>query len=152
MKKKRHQVILELIEKNKITTQEELQDLLKMHGFDVTQATVSRDIKELMLVKRLNSKGEYSYSLPASEKNDENKLKSIFTQSVLNVDYAGNMVVVKCFAGMASAACSAIDSNSLGVSSIVGTIAGDDSFFILCRNDEAAKSINDSINSLLRND
>jgi len=149
MKKIRHQAILELIENNKITTQEELQELLKSKGFDVTQATVSRDIKELMLVKRLNSKGEYSYSLPARIKNEEIKFKSIFTQSVLDVDFAGNIIVVKCFAGTANAACAAIDSNSRGFKAIVGTIAGDDSFFILCRTPEDAERISETIKSML---
>ena len=133
MKKKRHQAILDLIENKRITTQEELQALLCEKGFDVTQATVSRDIKELMLVKSLGSDGQYKYSVSGKEKNDNSKFKSIFTHSVLNADYAGNICVVKCFAGTASAACAAIDSNSEEFSTIVGTIAGDDSFFILCR-------------------
>lgn len=149
MKKKRHQIILNLIENNKITTQEELQDLLKQKGFDVTQATVSRDIKELMLVKKLNSKGEYSYTLPSREKDDESKLKSIFTHSVLSVDYAGNIAVVKCFPGSANAACAAIDSNSNKYKAIVGTIAGDDSFFILCRTPEDAQNISHTIKNII---
>jgi transcriptional regulator of arginine metabolism len=150
MKKKRHQAILDLIENNRITTQEELQELLKEKGFDVTQATVSRDIKELMLVKKLNSKGEYSYTLPSHEKDDESKLKSIFTHSVVKVDYAGNIVVVKCFPGSANAACAAIDSNSHRYKSIVGTIAGDDSFFILCRTPEDTVEITNMINNIIK--
>jgi len=150
MKKKRHQIILDLIENNKVTTQDQLQELLKEQGFDVTQATVSRDIKELMLVKRLNSRGEYSYSLPKRDKNDENKLKSIFSQSVVNVDYAGNIVVVKCFSGMANAACAAIDSNAASYKSIVGTIAGDDSFFILCRTEKNATQLLETIKNFIK--
>lgn len=150
MKKKRHQAILELIENNRITTQEELQDLLKQQGFDVTQATVSRDIKELMLIKKLNSKGEYSYTLPSHEKDDESKLKSIFTHSVIDVDYAGNIVVVKCFPGSANAACAAIDSNFHKYTSIVGTIAGDDSFFILCRTPEDSIEIMKMIKNTIK--
>lgn len=149
MKKKRHQIILELIENNRITTQDQLQEMLKQQGFDVTQATVSRDIKELMLVKKLNSKGEYSYTLPNKERSEETKLKSIFSQSVIGVDYAGNIVVVKCFSGMANAACAAIDSNAISNKSIVGTIAGDDSFFILCRTEDAASSLVNTIKNFI---
>ncbi len=150
MKKKRQQAILELINNNVITTQEDLQELLKNRGFDVTQATVSRDIKELMLIKKLNSKGEYSYSLPSREKDDQAKLKSIFTQSVLDVDFAGNIVVVKCFPGSANAACAAIDSDTNKNKSIVGTIAGDDSFFILCRTEESAFEIMNMIKNIIK--
>jgi transcriptional regulator of arginine metabolism len=150
MKKKRHQAILELIDNNRITTQDQLQELLKQQGFDVTQATVSRDIKELMLVKRLNSKGEYSYSLPNHDKNEETKLKSIFSQSVLDIDYAGNIVVVKCYSGMANAACAAIDLNASSYKSIVGTIAGDDSFFILCRTPDDAIYLLNTIKNFIK--
>ncbi len=149
MKKKRHQIILELIENNRITTQDQLQEMLKEQGFDVTQATVSRDIKELMLVKRLNSKGEYSYTLPNKERSEETKLKSIFSQSVVGVDCAGNIVVVKCISGMANAACAAIDSNAIRNKSIVGTIAGDDSFFILCRTEDAAINLVSTIKNFI---
>ena len=150
MKKKRHQVILELIENNRITTQDQLQEMLKAKGFEVTQATVSRDIKELMLVKKLNSKGEYSYSLPNKERNEETKLKSIFSQSVIGIDYAGNIIVVKCFSGMANAACAAIDSNASDYKSIVGTIAGDDSFFILCRTENDAVALTNTIKNFIK--
>ena len=150
MKKKRHQAILDLISSQRITTQDQLQELLKEQGFDVTQATVSRDIKELMLVKKLNSKGEYSYSLPNHDKNEETKLKSIFAQSVIDVDYAGNIVVVKCFSGMANAACAAIDLNVANYKSIVGTIAGDDSFFILCRTEEDAVKLLNTIKNFVK--
>ncbi|MCR4563780.1 MAG: arginine repressor [Clostridiales bacterium] len=150
MKKKRHQIILELIENNRITTQDQLQEMLKKQGFDVTQATVSRDIKELMLVKKLNSRGEYSYALPNRDKNDETKLKSIFSQSVIGVDYAGNIIVVKCYSGMANAACAAIDSNAQSYKSIVGTIAGDDSFFILCRTEKDALELINTIQNFIK--
>ncbi|MBO4339186.1 MAG: arginine repressor [Clostridia bacterium] len=150
MKKKRHQIILELIENNRITTQDQLQEMLKKQGFDVTQATVSRDIKELMLVKKLNSRGEYSYALPNRDKNDETKLKSIFSQSVIGIDYAGNIIVVKCYSGMANAACAAIDSNAQSYKSIVGTIAGDDSFFILCRTEKDALELMNTIQNFIK--
>ena len=150
MKKKRHQIILELIENNRVTTQDQLQEMLRERGFDVTQATVSRDIKELMLVKKLNSRGEYSYSLPNRDKKDEIKLKSIFSQSVIDVDYAGNIVVVKCFSGMANAACAAIDSSAANYKSIVGTIAGDDSFFILCRTENDAVNLLTTIQNFIK--
>ena len=137
MKKERHIKILSLIEKNAIDTQEELMNKLRESGFEVTQATVSRDIKELRLVKILSEGGGYKYAAPDKEESAmENKYRAILRQSVRDVDSAGNIVVVKCYNGMANAACAAVD--SIHTAGIVGTLAGDDTIFVLLKTEEAA--------------
>lgn len=137
MKKERHIKILSLIEKNAIDTQEELMNKLRESGFEVTQATVSRDIKELRLVKILSEGGGYRYAAPDKEESGmENKYRAILKQSVRDVDSAGNIVVVKCYNGMANAACAAVD--SIHTAGIVGTLAGDDTIFVLLKTEEAA--------------
>lgn len=137
MKTKRHSKILELIQDNTIDTQEELLRLLKRDGYDVTQATVSRDIKELRLIKILASNGQYKYSTGKNETTDISvKFYSLFSDSVLNVEFAGNIVVLKCMVGMAQAVCAAMD--SMHWDGVVGTLAGDDTIFILVRNENSA--------------
>lgn len=137
MKKKRHEKMLEIIKKSEIDTQEELQERLRKNGFEVTQATISRDIKELRLVKELSVSGKYKYSTGRKlEKDFSNRLSSVFSESITSVDYALNTVVIKCFAGMANAACAAID--SMHWDGVVGTLAGDDTIFILCRTSDLA--------------
>ena len=141
MKLKRHEKILELILENVVDTQEQLLILLKKEGYNVTQATVSRDIKDLRLLKTLSSDGRYRYVFVAkgAANDDVARFKLIFNQTALSVDYAGHTVVVKCHTGMANAACAALD--LLSFSDIVGTLSGDDTFFILTRELENAKSL-----------
>ena len=129
MKSKRHAKILELIAEFEIDTQEELLKKLNDKGFKVTQATVSRDIKELRLVKVQAGSG-YKYSLGSGKESVDMSFKfhTVFSESVLNVESAENMVVIKCYSGMANAACAALDSVSW--KGLVGTIAGDDT--VLC--------------------
>lgn len=137
MKKNRHEAILALIEKEDIGTQEELMQKLNDLGFKVTQATVSRDIKSLKLIKTPVRSGQYKYSYVHRESEDySTKYYSILSHSVTNVDYAGNMAVVKCFSGMAQAACAALD--NLDIKNIVGTLAGDDTIFVLCKDENSA--------------
>ena len=109
MKQKRHGKILEIIQNNDIFTQEELLEKLNEYGYKVTQATVSRDIRELKLIKVIGSDGMYHYSLPENPDN-QSKLRTIFSGSVKSVDYAGNIVVVTCNTGMAQAVCASLDS------------------------------------------
>ena len=110
MKRNRHEAILSLVEKEELGTQEELMCRLHELGYNVTQATVSRDIKALKLVKSPVENGRYKYSAAKNENEDmSQKFFSILTHSVTGADYAGNMVVVKCISGMAGAACEAID-------------------------------------------
>ena len=148
MKKKRHEAILKLIKEFDIETQEELLIRLKESGFNVTQATISRDIKELGLVKSSSKYGGYKYiSRKKDIKENVHKFISIFRESVLGVDYAGHTIVVKSYAGMANAACAAID--SMSHDEILGTIAGDDTIFILCRTEEIASSFTNKLRNML---
>ena len=137
MKRNRHEAILSLVEKEELGTQEELMCRLHELGYNVTQATVSRDIKALKLVKSPVENGRYKYSAAKNENEDmSQKFFSILTHSVTGADYAGNMVVVKCISGMAGAACEAID--NLVEKGVVGTLAGDNTFFVLCRDEKSA--------------
>jgi transcriptional regulator of arginine metabolism len=148
MKKRRQAKILELISSKEIETQEELQDMLLEFGFEVTQATISRDIKELRLVKELSSRGRYVYS--TGKKNAQNinhRAGGIFSESIIKIDYALNTVVIKCFAGMANAACAAID--SMDLDEVLGSIAGDDTIFILCTSEEKAKEFTYKLRNML---
>ena len=140
MKKRRKAKILEIINNFEIETQEELQSKLRDAGFEVTQATISRDIRELRLVKEQSESGRYIYSAGKKNYNDNmaGRFISIFSESIISVDYALNTVCVKCFSGTANAACVAID--SMQWSGVVGTIAGDDTIFVLCKTEEFAKN------------
>lgn len=148
MKKKRLELILKTIEQQDIATQEELLIALKSHGLDVTQATVSRDIKELGLIKSMGRNGKYRYSAPKLNNNDAvRNFHNIIAPSVLWVDYAINTVVIKCYAGMAQAVCAAID--TMDFNGVVGTLAGDDTIFVLCRNEELAVEFMHSVRDMI---
>lgn len=135
MKNRRHDAILEIINSKSVATQEMLIQCLAEKGIITTQATLSRDIQQLSLVKQRDEHGVYRYMLPAAAVAE----KSIFSESVVSVDYAMNTIVLKCHAGMAQGTCAAIDSaNHEG---IVGTIAGDDTIFILMRTESDAKKL-----------
>ena len=148
MKSKRHSKIIEIINQKAIETQEELAEELKNLGFDVTQATVSRDIKSLKLIKTQDSRGKYKYSIMKNETNDIiDKLTSILKNTVNSAEGINNMVVVKTLNGSANAAAEAID--SLGLGEIAGTIAGDNTIFILLRNNEKAEELVKSIQKMI---
>ena len=148
MKRKRHALILKLISEKPISTQEELLEYLCNHDFDVTQATVSRDIKELRLSKITDENGRYRYSLPKEKSNDmSSKFLMLFSSAVTGVDYALNIVCLNCHSGMAQGACSALD--SMSYSEIVGTVAGDDTIFVLCRTEENAKVLAEKFKGLI---
>ena len=137
MKTRRHTKILELIQQNDIDTQDELLRLLRDDGFDVTQATVSRDIKELRLIKTLSGDGKYKYaSGKETVKDISSKFFSLFADSAVTVDRGGNIVCVKCLTGMAQAVCASMD--TIHWDGVVGTLAGDDTIFILCRDEDIA--------------
>ena len=149
MKKKRHGMILRLISEYDISTQEELLEKLRENGFDATQATVSRDIKELRLVKQMNRNGGYSYVEGKSETEEYlSKFNVIFSHSVIASDYAGNMVVIKCHTGMAQAACATFE--NMQWEGLVGTIAGDDTIFALCRTEDLAVELKESIERMIK--
>ena len=150
MKFQRQSLILELIDKEEIETQEQLSARLCELGMNVTQATVSRDIKELHLIKTANRDGKYRYSTsgPNSGSDSELRFRTIFREGVVNVDFAGNIVVIKTLTGVANAACAAIDAMKL--SDIVGSIAGDDTLFLVMRSPERAASFSGEIQRLTR--
>ncbi len=149
MKKRRQAKILEIIRNLDVETQEDLQALLLENGFEVTQATISRDIKELRLVKELSEGGRYVYSTGKKLNSDSVSARAsgIFIDSVISVENAMNIVCVKCFSGMAGAACAAID--SMQWSEVVGTIAGDDTIFVLCKTENAATVFTANLEKLL---
>ncbi len=148
IRKKRQNLIVELINKEVISTQEELLKKLKENDFDVTQATVSRDIKELKLIKKVGQNGRSRYAINQSDTDDFlAKYFSILSGAVLSVDYAVNTTVIKCFAGMANAACAAID--SMDWQGVVGTLAGDDTIFVLCRSEQDARQLKESVEKMI---
>ena len=150
MKSKRHSKIIEIINSKAIETQEELAEELKSAGFEVTQATVSRDIKTLRLIKIQGSDGKYRYSIINQNKNDMlEKLSSILINTVISVENIDKIVVVKTISGSASAAAEAIDRLELG--EIAGTIAGDNTIFILVRALEKAQELVERISKMLNN-
>ena len=131
MRYTRQNKIIELITLNEVDTQEKLAELLKNSGFEVTQATVSRDIKELQLVKTPAASGQYKYTLPEmSARQGADRFAKIFKDTTQTVVGSGNMIVVKTLTGCANASCEAID--SMEFPHILGTIAGDNTVFIVC--------------------
>lgn len=149
MKYNRQAKILEIIENEIIETQDELADRLKKAGMDVTQATISRDIKELRLIKALTPDGRYRYATISKEGGmHSDRLITIFSKSYVSGDYANNIIVVKTLPGMAQACAAAID--SLGWTEIVGTIAGDDTIMIVCRAEKIAEELVDRFAKLAK--
>jgi transcriptional regulator of arginine metabolism len=151
MKYNRQAKILEIIDKNEIETQEELVLKLKEEGMDVTQATISRDIKELKLVKVLTDSGKSKYaSIEQSDNEISGKLLRIFTEAFVSIDYANNITVVKTLPGMAQAVASAVD--SLKWPGIIGTIGGDDTVMIICRAELIAERLVEKFIKLVKKD
>lgn len=148
MKSARHNLILEIIDKKDIETQEELAEELKNHGVKVTQATVSRDIKELRLLKVLSERGGYKYAtVERAEKGLNDRFIRILTESVVSIDSVENFMVIKTLSASAGAASEAID--SMKWSEVLGTIAGDNTLLIIARSNEAVATLLDRLNALL---
>ena len=138
MKSKRHTKILEIISSREIETQEELAEALKKEGFEVTQATVSRDIKNLKLIKMQSANGKSKYAVSTGEqKNIIDRLSNILANTVLSVENVDKMVVIKTITGSAPITAEAID--NLESADIAGTVAGDNTIFILVRTIESAE-------------
>lgn len=139
MKSARQETILSVISQKMIETQNQLLEELRSLGIKTTQATLSRDIKDLHLVKQINEDGRFCYAVPVSSDslNIGDRLQAIFRQSVLSMDTAGNIVVIKTLPGLANAVGSTLD--GLNISSIVGTLAGDDTCFLAMRSAEEAE-------------
>ena len=150
MKEKRQAEIVRIISEQDVETQEQLLAQLELRGIRVTQATVSRDIKELRLVKVQSSDGRYIYAKPTQDRQtgDMEGFRSIFTQSLLHIDYANNIVVIKCRIGMANAVCVSMD--QLHWKGVVGTLSGDDTIFVLMRNEEQAAEFVDQLHKISR--
>ena len=141
MKTKRHDMISKLIASENVETQEELAARLRELGFPVTQATVSRDIKELRLIKVLTPEGKYKYAtVEKAEADMQERFIRMFSNCVLTVSSSGNLIVIKTITGSAPAAAEAVD--SLKWPDILGTIAGDNTIFIAVRD---GKSVSDII-------
>lgn len=132
-KRQRQATLLRIISEKEVETQEELRRCLAEAGIAATQATISRDMRELKIRKGIAESGANCYYVGAAAPERHN---SIFAQSVIAVDYASNMVVIRCHAGMAPAACKIVDEKSFGL--VVGTIAGDDTIFVLTRSEKHA--------------
>lgn len=148
MKSRRHAKILDIIAEYQIETQDELLTRLKDEGYKATQATISRDIKDLRLVKTLGSDGKYRYVSAAKNSTDiRSNFSSLFASSVNSIDFAQNIVVIKTLSGMAQAVCAALDSNDY--KAVVGTIAGDDTIFIACRSSQLAVNLTEELKKLI---
>ena len=149
MKSQRHAKIMEIITNKNVETQDQLLLELQNSGIRTTQATISRDIKELRIVKELTSFGTYRYTSSNEEFGGtfSGKLNTIFRQCVTHFDYSRNMVVIRTLPGLASAAASAIDTMNMSV--VLGTIAGDDTVFIVMRDDNSASAFVGEIHNLL---
>jgi len=132
--------ILELISKSEVETQEDLAVGLKAMGIDVTQATISRDIKELRLVKVMSKSGKYKYAtIGQSQEGITDRLNKIFENSVISIDSAVNLVIIRTIPGAAQICASAID--YMGIDDIVGTLAGDDTVFVAIRSVESVEYV-----------
>lgn len=149
MKRLRQEKILALIETSDIETQSDLAEALNKAGFSSTQATVSRDIRELGLMKEQSPTGSYRYAPPRvlSPSGPRARLNTIFKESVTQVKTAGNLVVLRTLPGLAPAACSAID--SMGYPGLVGTLAGDDTAFLAMEDPRLAEQFRDEIAGML---
>lgn len=148
MKSGRHAKILEIIGEYPIETQDELLTRLKAEGYKATQATISRDIKDLRLVKTLGSDGKYRYISASKNSTDiRSNFSALFSSSVVSIALARNLVVIKTLSGMAQAVCAALDSTEY--KAVVGTIAGDDTIFIACRSEELAVSLTEELKKLI---
>ena len=150
MKNVRQSEILNIVRTRDIDTQEQLLEELRARGFTTTQATISRDIKELRLVKELTGSGGYRYALSERKtaSTSDTRLRNIFKEGVISVDVAQNIVVVRTMPGLASAACSALD--NMEIDGVVGTLAGDDTGILIMRDSASAQQFNGEVHKLLR--
>ncbi|ADM70661.1 transcriptional regulator AhrC/ArgR [Paenibacillus sp. SEL3] len=140
MKGQRHIKIREIISQHEIETQDDLVEALRKAGFQVTQATVSRDIKELLLIKVPMDDGRYKYSMPSDQRyNPAQKLKRTLVDNFLHIDYTTNLIVMKCLPGTANSIAALLD--NIEWSEIMGTISGDDTILIICRSEENSEAI-----------
>ncbi len=149
MKLDRQSVIMTIISERDIETQNQLMEALAEKGLKSTQATLSRDIREMRLVKELGPSGNYRYVAAAKQDHTDLdiRLKKIFKESVVSYDVAQNILVIKTLPGLASAACSALD--GMSIDGLVGTIAGDDTAFLAMRDNNSATTLYKEIEQLI---
>ncbi len=149
MKSQRQARILELIEKYEVETQEDMMSLLLSEGFKVTQATVSRDLKELKLTKTLTARGSYRYTVGQNNyRSGSIKLNNSMADSIVSVEYALNNVVIKTYPGLAQAVAFAVD--SLELTGVLGCVAGDDTIIIVTRTEDSSLDICEHIKELVK--
>ncbi|MBZ4666385.1 arginine repressor [Mahella sp.] len=140
MKIDRQSKILEIIKDKEIETQEDLTDELKKAGFDVTQSTISRDIKELGLIKVLAHDGRYKYAaMDKDTTSPVDRLLRVFSEAILSIDYTGNLIVLKTLQGSAQVTAAAVD--AMNWPGVLGTIAGDDTVLIIARNEKTVETL-----------
>ncbi len=148
MRYSRQNKILEIISNNDVETQDQLQDLLNKEGFSVTQATISRDIKELQLVKALAANGKYKYTVGKyDEQPISERFIKIFRETIISTSHAGNLIVVKTLSGCGNAAAEAID--CLELDHVVGSIAGDNTMLIIVDDEKNVPEILDFFNTMI---
>ena len=149
MRLSRQNKILELIEQNEIETQDKLASMLRAYGYDVTQATVSRDIKELQLVKKLTSSGKYKYAVSASDDGPiPPRLIDIYRSTARSITKSGNIVLLKCLSGCANAAGEALD--SMALEHVIGSVAGDNTLLLVIDDPANSDDVVDVLQSLLQ--
>ena len=149
MKNDRQKTILSIIAEETVETQEQLLSLLLERGIVATQAPISRDIKQLHLVKAPAGQGKYRYAVSdhGSKIHVADKLQTIFRESIVNVDYAQNLVVIHTMSGLANGAAAALD--GMEIDQLIGTLAGDDTVLIIMRDNESAAELATSIRTML---
>ncbi len=149
MKAKRQALIREIVESQNIQTQEELADALRVHGLNVTQATVSRDIKEMHLLKVLAEDGSYRYAtMDKEEMGTSDRLIRMLADSVLELNSANNLIVIRTLSGSAHVAGEAVD--SLRWPEVLGTIAGDNPILVIVRSNEEVETIIERFRSIIK--
>ncbi len=150
MKNNRQSMILEIISQENIETQEQLLSRLQERGIRSTQATISRDIKQMHLIKEPVGHGVYKYTVSGNRTklNFAEKLRTIFRESLTSIDYAQNIVVIKTMPGLASAACSALD--NMDITYMVGSLAGDDTAFLVMKDTESAVDFCEELRAMLQ--
>ncbi len=150
MKNARQGEIIKIIQSMDVETQDQLLEELRARGYNTTQATISRDIKELRMVKELSKNGGYRYTMSQRKPSTEvdGRLRTIFKEGVVSAEAAQNLVVVRTMPGLASAACSALD--GMEIAGMVGSLAGDDTGILIMRDNAAAQQFIAEIHKLLK--
>ena len=149
MRISRQNKILELIEQYEIETQDKLVSMLREYGYDVTQATISRDIKELQLVKALSPSGKYRYATSAGQDGlISDRLSNIYRETVKSIASSGNIVLIKSFSGCANAAAETLD--NFGLEHVIGSVAGDNTILLVVDDPANTPGVVEHLNALLR--